>query len=189
MKLEAELDGDISRFTTLFHDDETREEFEKKKTESILEVTSPEQPSPASTSIAPMPEQSQGLDFGSYQRSISELALGQRMKSASQVMLAPCVAPGLSNVFLCRNNSEITTQKDNSEKEIEVRTSPNVRSDRSPLNHESTEQIVSPGSDLGDDDHLPQHNNAFLVPLRDDLDALVAILDESRESNWTYRCR
>ncbi|KAL3923766.1 MAG: hypothetical protein SGILL_001458 [Bacillariaceae sp.] len=168
MKLEAELEADEGWYTNLFDDDETvltlsttrttrqaeaqlaeaRSMVEAQHTVSFAEEKSPKNPSPSSNSIEQSHENSHGLDFGSYQRSISDLALGQRVKSAAQIMLAPCVTPGLSNVFLCKTSPKKSPNGDNSEKEIEIRASRSARSESSRVNKKIAPPIVHAGSEL-----------------------------------------
>jgi hypothetical protein len=67
-------------------------------------------------------------------------------------MLAPCVAPGLSAVFLCKTSPKNPTNGDNSEKEIEIRTSRSSKSENSPIAGKATNRIVHSGSELDDND-------------------------------------
>ncbi|KAG7349177.1 Dock homology region 2 domain containing protein [Nitzschia inconspicua] len=178
MKLEAEIDAETGHFTTLLDDDETvitlatttrivgareaggqlseaRESPELKNRVSSPTMELFENPSPSANSVAQTPDSSHGIDF---QRSLSELALGQRMKSAAQVMLAPCVTPGLSNVFLCKISPRATSSVDNSGKLLGT-------SQVSEMQNHATEEIchriVLSGSDLDDDDARKENTDLY----------------------------
>jgi hypothetical protein len=114
MRLEAERDADVSRFTHLVDDDETvvtlatgfsgdarmsdaRDAFEKIGTPKTFKDTLGE------SHVNSIEESDAGVshhDF-SYQ-ALKDFGLAKRVRSAAQVMLAPCVTPDLANVF---NNS------------------------------------------------------------------------------------
>ena len=107
---------------------------------------------------------SNDIDMAAFQQSISELQIGQRVKSAAQVMLAPCVTvtPGLA-AFLCKTsprnssvNIEITDSKEfvNSNS---LRTG-TKGSGLDPVEEEDTsQQIIQPGSDLDEDETMTEN--------------------------------
>eukprot|EP00934_Nitzschia_sp_Nitz4_P000702 Nitzschia sp. Nitz4//scaffold22_size323478//2066//9634//NITZ4_000488-RA/size323478-processed-gene-0.433-mRNA-1//-1//CDS//3329542878//702//frame0 len=104
MRLEAELGAAANRFTRLMDDDETvvtfatgysevrmadaREAFERVKTPKAADIGS------VSNSIEEEDDIGH-LEF-SY-KSLSDLRLAQRVRSAAKVMLAPCVPPNFFN--------------------------------------------------------------------------------------------
>jgi hypothetical protein len=119
MRLEAELEADNGRFTHLVDDDETvvtvatglggetrmaeaREAFEKSKWGSP-KATSNDAPEESSIEESAPGCDTNHMNFSAYQRSLAEMGIAKRVRSAAQVMLAPCVTPNLSAVF--SNNS------------------------------------------------------------------------------------
>ena len=106
MRLEAELNGDGGRYTHLVDDDETvvtfatgysgearmadaREAFERSKTPKASDTSAVK--SLSGDGIA----MTSSRDF-SY-KSIADLPLAQRVRSAAKVMLSPCVPPSFFN--------------------------------------------------------------------------------------------
>ena len=135
MRLEAELDVENSRFSHLADDDETvvtlattltgearmaeaREAFEKTRLSSPKSFHKEDNSEANSLKEGSRSEDSHGIDFGAYQRSISELAFTKRVRSAAQVMLAPCGTANLSAVFSSpRNAASKSETKDEAQSE------------------------------------------------------------------------
>jgi len=184
MRLEAEMDGGQGRVTTLFDDDETvvtltstrhaeaqlieaRNTFEKTKiTSSSQEKIFNETESPSFNSLKHTENQSKDhneIGFAAYQHSMSELSLGKRMKSAAQVMLAPCVTvtPGLA-AFLCRTTTtNASATFENNEKEQHLTNSSKL--DIEPV-VKNLHQIPLSGSDLDDDDTILEKGDIYTSP-------------------------
>ncbi len=119
MRLEAELDANAGRLTHLVDDDETvvtfatgysgearmveaREAFERSKTPKSKDL--PTVNSLEDRDIASAPSN----DFN--YKTISEMGLAKRVRSAAKVMLAPCVPPNFFNASP-RNNSSWQGEK------------------------------------------------------------------------------
>jgi len=183
MRLEAELGSSVGGIRTLFDDDETvatlstmrsirhaesqqpvesskyilekpstRSPFNPKKADNNNSMTS------SSTNISGGDKRndSNDIDMAAFQQSISELQIGKRVKSAAQVMLAPCatVTPGLA-AFLCKPSPRnVNASFEASELKEESNNAPN-ESSRSKLGlfeEQTSEQTTLPGSDLDEDD-------------------------------------
>jgi hypothetical protein len=129
MRLEAELDADNSRFTHLMDDDETvvttatgmhssyaesklaeaREviadkSFADKWGASKVSVKAATEDPFASSIEAEAQYDTDPKYYSAYARSLGETGIGKRVRTAARVMLAPCVAPNLSNVFATRSS-------------------------------------------------------------------------------------
>jgi hypothetical protein len=178
MRLEAELGSERGRITTLFDDDETvatlstlrstlnaesqqlveasRYTFENTdKTGSLSEQK--KAASTTSISEAEKPKNSNEIDMAAIQQSIAEMNIGKRVKSAAQVMLAPCVTvtPGLA-AFLCKTspqNANVSIEVTES-KEDSNRSNTTSKSDLELLQEEedTLQLICLPGSDIDEDD-------------------------------------
>ncbi|OEU07833.1 hypothetical protein FRACYDRAFT_250455 [Fragilariopsis cylindrus CCMP1102] len=187
MRLEAEMGGDQGRVTTLFDDDETvvtltttrhaeaqlieaRNTFEKTKMTSSSQGKSlNENHSPSFNSLEHAENQSKDpkeIGFAAYQHSMSELKLGKRMKSAAQVMLAPCVTvtPGLA-AFLCRPTSRnASSTLVNSETKQDLTVSNSTKPNIEPIMEDVLHLISLPGSDLDDDDSILEKDDTDASP-------------------------
>jgi hypothetical protein len=187
MRLEAEMGGDHGRVTTLFDDDETvvtltttrhaeaqlieaRNTFEKTKmTSSSQGKPLNKSQSPSFNSLEHAENQSKDpkeIGFAAYQHSMSELNLGKRMKSAAQVMLAPCVTvtPGLA-AFLCRPTSRSASSTlENSETKQDLTVSNSTKPNIEPIMEDVFHQIPLPGSDLDDDDSILEKEDIDTSP-------------------------
>lgn len=174
MKLEAEMDGDQGPVSTLFDDDETvvtltrikhadaqlmeaKNKFEKIKiTPSSDGILFSEAKSSSCNSLKHAEDESKNsneIGFAAYQQTISELSLGKRMKSAAQVMLAPCVTvtPGLAAFLSCRTNPRHASEAfDYSNEKCD--STKRSQSDIDPVVKDIAHQILFPGSDIDDDD-------------------------------------
>jgi hypothetical protein len=129
MRLEAELDADTSRFTHLMDDDETvvttatgmHSSYAESKLAEAREVIADKYfadkwgaskvsvkaatEDPFSSSIeAEAQYDNDPKYYSAYARSLGEMGIAKRVRTAAQVMLAPCVAPNLSNVFATRSS-------------------------------------------------------------------------------------
>jgi hypothetical protein len=129
MRLEAELDADTSRFTHLMDDDETvvttptgmHSNYAESKLAEAREVIADKSfadkwgaskvsikaatEDPYASSIETEAQyDTHPKDYSAYARSLGETGIAKRVRTAAQVMLAPCVAPNLSNVFATRSS-------------------------------------------------------------------------------------
>ena len=125
MRLEAELETDTARFTHLVDDDETvvttatgmhsvaearmaeaRELFPAKwgVPKKKAQAQAPENPFVScmeSEVQVPSEEKAQNL----YPKYLGDLTFAKRVRTAAQIILAPCVTPNLSTVFTPKNSS------------------------------------------------------------------------------------
>jgi hypothetical protein len=129
MRLEAELDADTSRFTHLMDDDETvvttatgmHSSYAESKLAEAREVIADKSfadkwgPSKVSVKAATEDPYASTIEaeaqydtdpkyYSAYARSLGGMGIVKRVRTAAQVMLAPCVAPNLSNVFATRSS-------------------------------------------------------------------------------------
>ena len=129
MRLEAELDADTSRFTHLMDDDETvvttatgmyssyAESKLAEAREVITDKSFADKWGAPKVSVKAAKEDPYGSSieaeaqydtdpkyYSAYARSLGEMGIAKRVRTAAQVMLAPCVAPNLSNVFATRSS-------------------------------------------------------------------------------------
>jgi hypothetical protein len=188
MLLEAELGGAGGRISTLFDDDETvasiltlkstrNADLQQSESQQLVGVDSrytfeEEKDAKSKDSVAASnsvsgeekPKDSHDIDMAAFQQSISELQIGKRVKSAAQVMLAPCVTvtPALA-AFLCRSPRNANVSIDISESKEDSNSLPNASSkmDMDLLEEELSQQIFQPGSDLDDDDAVARSDDVL----------------------------
>ena len=138
MRLEAELDADVSRLTHLFDDDETvltaatglQTSFAETKMAEARELMASKSFSSkwdasaaaANSALDRRSSLTEDPDFApspaerhqhAYQRSFGDSGLAQRVRSAAEIMLAPCVGPNLPNVLASRFSPVKKTHRSN----------------------------------------------------------------------------
>jgi hypothetical protein len=174
MRLEAELDADNSRFTHLVDDDETvvttangfhsvnelrmaeaREAIAsnwrtaKDTLKDVAEKTS------VNSIESESPLHSGGQETYPYARSLGELGVVRRVKSAAQVMLAPCVTPNLSTVLSSKINSPVhakpreETHKGVANDFVRTRMKSKIDKDKK---EQQLRSVTSPGSDVEEEE-------------------------------------
>ena len=155
----------------------TFEEYTSKKNESIPkknEVDNNKNTVASSPSILSPSEKrkdSNDIDMAAIQQSISELQIGKRVKSAAQVMLAPCVTvtPALA-AFLCRTtpgDANVNIQVAESKEDLNSSSLPNgsSRPEMEIFEDEDTSQeIAQPGSDLDEDETGTEDVTPYCTP-------------------------